>query len=440
MTAPLSLSRAKATDVMVIHKYFDTYQATVDEYDLNEKPCQLFNIDETGLPLSPKPLKMVCKTGSKNPSCLESGNKSQVTIVGCVSAAGYCIPPMIIYSRKSSFLSREMIQDEIPGTAYGFSSNGWMDQELFDHWFDHFLKYAPPTRPLLVLMDGHSSHYCPSTIHHAAEQQVILLTLPPNTTHLLQPLDKGIFGPLKIEWRKSCHDFIVENPGKVITLRNFSAQFAKAWIKSMTMKNTIASFRTTGLYPIDRNKVLATVQSTIATETPASKKVGLGYLPLLTPIPSPKCSDAMLDPDFSDAEIKLFIERFHKSYDGNDDRYKLWLRMYHPTSIQLDDTMNLESSNFLTPSRHDKAKHKVVAVAKPSNRFERLFSLPSPPPKLPSLNNKGSGRVLTSAECLKQLEEKENKKAAAELKKLERRQQRQVKCSGMSIDIIVVAG
>ena len=46
--APSSLSRAKATDVSVVHKYFDTYQATVDEYNWNEKPCQLFNIDETG--------------------------------------------------------------------------------------------------------------------------------------------------------------------------------------------------------------------------------------------------------------------------------------------------------------------------------------------------------------------------------------------------------
>ena len=71
--------------------------------NMNEKLCQLFNIDETGLPLSPKPLKIVCKAGSKKHSCLESGNKSQVTIEGCISATGYCIPPMIIYSNKQAF-------------------------------------------------------------------------------------------------------------------------------------------------------------------------------------------------------------------------------------------------------------------------------------------------------------------------------------------------
>ena len=58
-------------------------------------------------------------------------------------------------------------------------------------WFEgHFLQYAPPVYPLILLMDGHSAHFCPDTIRIAAEQQVVLFTLPPNTTHVSQPLDK----------------------------------------------------------------------------------------------------------------------------------------------------------------------------------------------------------------------------------------------------------
>ena len=42
---------------------------------------------------------------------------------------------------------------------------------VFNMWFHmHFLRYAPPTR---LLMDGHSSHYCPATIRSAAEEKVI---------------------------------------------------------------------------------------------------------------------------------------------------------------------------------------------------------------------------------------------------------------------------
>lgn len=53
------------------------------------------------------------------------------------------------------------------------------------------------------MLDGHSSHYCPSTIRRrASENEVILLALPPNTTHLTQSLDKGIYGPLKGSYTK----------------------------------------------------------------------------------------------------------------------------------------------------------------------------------------------------------------------------------------------
>jgi len=114
--------------------------------------------------------------------------------------------------------------------------------------------------------------------------------------------------------------------------------------------------------------VLATVQCTNATATPSSKNVGLTYVPLLTPIPSPKRSAgvAVLDPNFSDAEVKLSIEWYHKKYEGNDDHYELWLRMYHPSTLRLEGTMELDSSNFHTPLRY-KSQSDAVVVHKPTN-------------------------------------------------------------------------
>ena len=116
---------------------------------------------------------------------------------------------MVIWNRKT--LPPELANQEVPGSVYGLSPKGWIDQELFDLWFSkHFLRYAPPTRPLLLLLDGHSSHYCPSSIKHAARERVIVITLPPNTTHLTQPLDKGIFGPVKIQYppNKMYHNYL----------------------------------------------------------------------------------------------------------------------------------------------------------------------------------------------------------------------------------------
>ena len=142
------------------------------------------------MPLDAVPSRVI-RVKERSATVLTSGNKTQITVVACVSAAGYCIPPMVIWDRK--ILSPDSTMGEVPGTIYGLSKNGWMDMELFSIWFsNHLLRYAPATQPLLLLIDGHSSHYCPDTIHLAASEQVVLFTLPPNTTHLPSHWIRGV--------------------------------------------------------------------------------------------------------------------------------------------------------------------------------------------------------------------------------------------------------
>jgi len=124
-----------------------------------------------------------------------------VTVVACVSAAGFSLPSMVVWDWKN--LAPELAVGEVPGSIYGLSSKGWINHELFDVWFsNHFLHYAPSSKTLLLLMDCHFSHYCPDTIKLGAQEQVILFALPPNTTHISQPLDRCCFGPLKEAWKQ----------------------------------------------------------------------------------------------------------------------------------------------------------------------------------------------------------------------------------------------
>ena len=275
--APLSKARAIASDPCYIMEYFDVLEQTLKNNELLDKPQLIFNMDETGVPLSPKGQKGVHEVGSKNPITITSGDKTQITVVACVSAAGYCLPPMVIWDRKT--LSPCLTEGEVPGTIYGLSSKGWMDQELFDLWFNnHFLRYVPSSRPLLLLMDGHSSHYCPETIRFAAENRVILFTLPPNTTHISQPLDKGCFGPFKLAWKDSVHKYMVSNPGKVVTRYAFSPLFREACMKSMTVKNILSAFKVSGVYPLDRSVIKLPGHS-----EGLQASAGISYIPLLTP-------------------------------------------------------------------------------------------------------------------------------------------------------------
>ena len=110
---------------------------------------------------------------------------------------------MVIFTGKhfNSLLSN----GEVPGTLYGMSPNGWMDQELFCDWFfKHFLTHAVSERPLLLLLDGHSSHYTLDLVKAAAEKDVIIFCLPPHTTADSQPLDTSCVGPLKTYWFEIC--------------------------------------------------------------------------------------------------------------------------------------------------------------------------------------------------------------------------------------------
>ena len=92
-----------------------------------------------------------------------SGKKNQITIVACGSATGQPTPPFVIFYAKQ--LNPLWTRDEVGGTRYGLSKKGWIDRELFHGWLvEHFLKHAVASCPLLLLLDGHSSHYEPATI------------------------------------------------------------------------------------------------------------------------------------------------------------------------------------------------------------------------------------------------------------------------------------
>ena len=55
VAASLSRARLENANSMVIKEYFDMLEETLAENDLIDKPCRIFNMDESGVPLAPKP-------------------------------------------------------------------------------------------------------------------------------------------------------------------------------------------------------------------------------------------------------------------------------------------------------------------------------------------------------------------------------------------------
>lgn len=367
---PLSVARAKATDYEVLDNYFDMLKETLESNGIINNASCIYNCDESGFPLSPKCPKVVCEVGT-NPTYVTSDTKTQITVLVCANAAGTVLPPFVIFDRKS--LNPQLTIGQVPNTIYGLSPNGWIDRGLFSDWFfHHFLKFVPSFRPLLLLMDGHSSHYCPEVIRYAAKQKILVLTLPPNTTHLTQPLDKGLFSVLKKSWREICHDFTVKNPGRCVTRYDFSQLFSQAWYKSMTVSNIMAGFKKTGVCPFDRNAIKLPYDFSYQHFQPEElvKESGLAYIPMYSPKPS--------------RHKQVEVPQHHLSSSSSDDDYCA-MPQPQPTSI---------------------------------NKF---FTTTKPPSLLPVKFPKSSGRVLTQEDQLKALEEKERKKLEEERRKEEKR-------------------
>ena len=136
---------------------------------------------------------------------------------------------------------------------YAVTDNGWMTGTIFVKWLEIFSQQVPQ-RPILLIMDGHKSHVTIDAIEFARNNGITLLTLPPNTTDVLQPLDCGPFAPLKRKWNELLVVHQRNSGYKSIDKSTFVDLMCDAWRQAMTVENVSAGFRRTGIYPLDSSK------------------------------------------------------------------------------------------------------------------------------------------------------------------------------------------
>ena len=75
------------------------------------------------MPLQPDTGKVLTMKGQKYPYVVTSGDKTQITIMSCISAAGYAIPPCIIFQQKRK-VDDYLRVGEVPDTYYNVSDSG----------------------------------------------------------------------------------------------------------------------------------------------------------------------------------------------------------------------------------------------------------------------------------------------------------------------------
>ena len=301
----------------------------------------------------------------------------------------------------------------------------------------------------MLLLDGHSSHYQPSVVHKAAENDIVLFCLPPHTTHLAQPLDRTCFSPLKQAWNEECRLYMATNPGKKVNRYNFTQLFARAWEKAMTPSNIASGFRATGICPFNRSAIkIPGVDNVSDEESPILKATRLAYVPFISPAHPRKPDNGEVEKPFTDEEELRFQIRYENGYDLTiDKRYNRWLQMNHPgdshcvlkgkplefSDVSSNSNAEYSSEEAKSELQHEKgsAGHNVVNKSRDDrNALSELLVLPTLPAKTEGTGKGGKGgkaRVLTSKENFEQLAEKERQKQEQEELKRKRKEERESK-------------
>ena len=104
-----------------------------------------------------------------------------------------------------------------------------------------------------VILDNHSSHIYLPAINYARRHGIEFLTIPPHTSHRLQPLDRTFFGPLKTFYSQEAEKCIVNHPGRRITEFEITKLFQAAYERATTMQNSVSRFQSTGIVPFNPN-------------------------------------------------------------------------------------------------------------------------------------------------------------------------------------------
>ena len=113
---PYANVRAQCSNRGTYESYFKLLKQVLDEHGLTDKPGQIYNCDESGMPFDARPLNVITSKHLKKVRSRTSGNKSQTTVLACANAAGQVIPPMVIFDLKN--LQQELTKGEVPGTLY----------------------------------------------------------------------------------------------------------------------------------------------------------------------------------------------------------------------------------------------------------------------------------------------------------------------------------
>lgn len=292
-----------------IRKYFQLLKNVMEAHDFHERPQDIYNCDETIINLNKSCQKVVVPRRIKHAYSRQGASTKHISLLCCVSAAGSVVPPYIIY--KGSFPGGNYTAGGPDGALYGKQESGVMDSKLFLKWLEKvFIPYACPApgKPVLLLLDGHSSHCSIEVIEVAKNNNIILMALAPHTSYLCQPLDVAVYRSFRVKLGKLVKTGQSVRGSLWVPRLHVARCLKKPLEESMTSTNIMSGFRKCGIVPFNpsvfnesqllRNKIDLNIDDLDLSVPPVTQEssseeepaVGLPPAPQQDASPSPSTS------------------------------------------------------------------------------------------------------------------------------------------------------
>ena len=194
LAASIKVARA-GVDKNTVDVFFDKLEDVCKLHNI--KPENLYNYDETNFQNNAGKSWVIVRRGRRRVEKVQDDTKQSFSVMWCGSAAGEMLPPTVVYKAKNVY--EHWTTDAPAGSTFMSTESGWFDSKSFSLWFtENFLPSVEGKEgPILLLGDNLGSHFNADLVRLAKEKNVYFAMLPPNATHLLQPLDVSVFAPMK---------------------------------------------------------------------------------------------------------------------------------------------------------------------------------------------------------------------------------------------------
>jgi hypothetical protein len=236
-TTAIDAARKRADSAYRYTLYFELLSWKMKQYKL--RPEDIYNMDEKGflIRILVKGLRIFLKqkyiTGGGFKQRLQDGNCEWITLIACICADGTSLLLGLIYQALTGNIQGSWLQDfnpELYSCFFASSASGWTNDDLGYAWltniFDRETKDKARRGWRLLILDDHGSHLTMKYINYCDTNRILLITYPPYSTYLLQPLDVGIFSPLSTAYSKNLEEFLHKSMGlSHITKQDFFCLF-----------------------------------------------------------------------------------------------------------------------------------------------------------------------------------------------------------------------